>query len=59
MEKKSGSLMLPIVGSIILAVVITAFSQEQTASSHEVAEASDKLASNAQDLQEFVSKFSL
>ncbi len=26
MEKKSGSLMLPIVGSIILAVVITAFS---------------------------------
>ena len=51
--------MLPIVGSIILAVVITAFSQEQTASSHEVAEASDKLASNAQDLQEFVSKFSL
>ncbi len=38
---------------------VSAASQQQTASSHEVAEASDKLAINAQDLQDFVSRFSL
>ena len=36
---------------------VSAASQQQTASTHEVAEASDKLASNAQELQDFVSKF--
>ncbi len=38
---------------------VSAASQEQTASTHEVAEASDRLAENAQDLQGFVSKFEL
>ena len=38
---------------------VSAASQQQTASTHEVAEASDKLAENAQDLQSFVSKFEL
>ena len=38
---------------------VSAASQEQTASSYEVAQASDKLAGNAQELQDFVAQFSL
>ena len=38
---------------------VSAASQEQTASSYEVAQASDKLAGNAQELQDFVARFSL
>ncbi len=38
---------------------VSAASQQQTASTHEVAEASDKLAENAQELQDFVAKFEL
>lgn len=38
---------------------VSAASEQQTASTHEVAEASDKLAENAQDLQSFVAKFDL
>ena len=38
---------------------VSAASQQQTASSYEVAQASDKLAGNAQDLQDVVAKFSL
>ncbi len=38
---------------------VSAASQQQTASTHEVAEASDKLAENAQELQSFVAKFEL
>ncbi|MBQ7148064.1 MAG: cache domain-containing protein [Pseudobutyrivibrio sp.] len=38
---------------------VSAASQQQTASSYEVAQASDKLAGNAQELQDFVARFSL
>ncbi|WP_408071916.1 methyl-accepting chemotaxis protein [Butyrivibrio sp. JL13D10] len=38
---------------------VSAASQQQTASTHEVAEASDRLAENAQELQDFVARFSL
>ena len=38
---------------------VSAASQEQTASSYEVAQASDRLAGNAQELQDFVEQFSL
>ena len=38
---------------------VSAASQEQTASSYEVAQASDRLAGNAQELQDFVARFSL
>lgn len=38
---------------------VSAASQEQTASSYEVAQASDRLAGNAQELQDFVAQFSL
>ncbi len=38
---------------------VSAASEEQTASSYEVAQASDKLAKNAQELQSFVAQFSL
>ena len=38
---------------------VSAASQEQTASSYEVAQASDKLAGNAQELQDFVARFTL
>ncbi|SFQ37649.1 methyl-accepting chemotaxis protein [Lachnospiraceae bacterium XBB1006] len=38
---------------------VSAASQEQTASSFEVAQASDRLAGNAQELQDFVAEFSL
>ncbi len=38
---------------------VSAASQQQTASSHEVAEASDKLAENAQELQNLVAMFKL
>ncbi len=38
---------------------VSAASQQQTASTHEVAEASDRLAENAQELQNVVSKFEL
>jgi methyl-accepting chemotaxis protein len=38
---------------------VSAASQEQTASSQEVAQASDRLAGNAQELQEYVARFSL
>ncbi|MCR4831731.1 MAG: cache domain-containing protein [Pseudobutyrivibrio sp.] len=38
---------------------VSAASEEQTASSYEVAQASDKLAGNAQELQDFVARFSL
>lgn len=38
---------------------VSAASQEQTASSYEVAQASDRLAGNAQELQDFVSRFAL
>ena len=38
---------------------VSAASQEQTASSYEVAQASDRLAGNAQELQDYVAKFSL
>ncbi len=38
---------------------VSAASQQQTASSYEVAQASDKLAGNAQELQNFVARFSL
>ncbi|MCR5355337.1 MAG: cache domain-containing protein [Lachnospiraceae bacterium] len=38
---------------------VSAASQEQTASSYEVAKASDRLAENAQELQDFVEQFSL
>ncbi|MCR5453099.1 MAG: cache domain-containing protein [Lachnospiraceae bacterium] len=38
---------------------VSAASEEQTASAHEIAEASDQLAKEAQELQTFVSKFTL
>ena len=38
---------------------VSAASQEQTASSYEVAQAYDRLAGNAQELQDFVAQFSL
>ncbi len=38
---------------------VSAASQQQTASSYEVAQASDRLAGNAQELQDFVARFSL
>ena len=38
---------------------VSAASQQQTASSYEVAQASDKLAGNAQELQDFVARFTL
>ena len=38
---------------------VSAASEQQTASTHEVAEASDRLAENAQELQNFVAKFDL
>lgn len=38
---------------------VSAASEEQTASTHEVAEASDKLAESAQDLQASVANFQL
>ncbi len=38
---------------------VSAASQEQTASAHEIAEASDKLAQTAQELQDFVRRFEL
>ncbi|SDB04242.1 methyl-accepting chemotaxis sensory transducer with Cache sensor [Pseudobutyrivibrio sp. YE44] len=38
---------------------VSAASEEQTASSYEVAQASDKLAGNAQELQDFVARFTL
>lgn len=38
---------------------VSAASQEQTASSYEVAQASNRLAGNAQELQDFVDEFSL
>ena len=38
---------------------VSAASQEQTASSYEVAQASEKLSGNAQELQSFVARFSL
>ncbi|MCR5580059.1 MAG: cache domain-containing protein [Pseudobutyrivibrio sp.] len=38
---------------------VSAASEEQTASSYEVAQASDRLAGNAQELQSFVAQFSL
>ncbi len=38
---------------------VSAASQQQTASSYEVAQASDKLSNNAQELQGFVARFSL
>lgn len=38
---------------------VSAASQQQTASSYEVAQASDKLAGNAQELQDFVAQFTL
>lgn len=38
---------------------VSAASQEQTASSQEVAQASDRLAGNAQELQEYVARFTL
>ena len=38
---------------------VSAASEQQTASSYEVAQASDRLAGNAQELQDFVARFSL
>ena len=38
---------------------VSAASEEQTASAHEIAEASDRLAQTAQELQAFVQRFSL